>query len=129
MPMKRGIQLGSFPGTLIKILLCFALMAQAALGLDVAKLPKSANDLLRAEKRLKLTPRQKVKISQIYTWALMGIDRLVRDEEDEAVIQAKANALYAKSLKSGLKVLTPKQRSLWKKFQLPDPKIPKRAPK
>lgn len=127
--MKRVIQLGSFPGTLIKILLCFALMAQAASGLDFAKLPKSANDLLRAEKRLKLTPRQKVKISRIYTWALMGIDRLAREEKDEAVIQAKTNVLYEKSLKSGLKVLTPKQRSLWKKSQLPDPKIPKKAPK
>ena len=127
--MKRVIQLGSFPGTLIKILLCFALMAQAASGLDCAKLPKSANDLLRAEKRLKLTPRQKVKISRIYTWALMGIDRLAREEKDEAVIQAKTNVLYEKSLKSGLKVLTPKQRSLWKKSQLPDHKIPKKAPK
>lgn len=99
-------------------------MSSVGLGQKAADLPKSANDLLQAEKRLELPPRQKVKITRIYKWALTGADWLGRDERDQAIVRAKIKNLFERSMMNGLKVLTPKQRSLWKKSQRPDPKMP-----
>ncbi|MDB2674298.1 hypothetical protein N9Y81_05025 [Akkermansiaceae bacterium] len=104
------------------------MMSSVGLGEKANGLPKSANDLLQAEKRLELTPKQKVKITRIYQWALTGADWLGRDERDQAIIRAKTKNLFERSLKDGLKVLTPKQRKLWQKPRLPEPKVPKKVP-
>lgn len=116
------------PG-LAKRLFCllFALgcLSPAGRAGGIEKMPKSANDLLLAGKRLELTLKQKMEISKVYQWAASACDWHARSIKEEAVLWQKYREAFSRSLEKGIKILTPRQRKLWRKSQLPDPKTPK----
>ena len=88
---------------------------------------QGADALLLAEKRLELSPKQKVAIKKIHDWTIKELDWNARnnDELNYAKYVAKKKAVWKRSLTSALKLLTPKQAKLWHKSQAPDPKTPK----
>lgn len=92
----------------------------------VREIPSNANDLLLAGKRLELTKKQTIKIKKIFDRAVLELDWIARTAgQDRKRYELKMKSILAKSLRDGLKVLSPEQRKRWQKSQAPDPKEPR----
>ena len=102
------------------------LLSSSALGEEKKKPVLSVRDLLLASERLQLTNKQETSLTKIERRMISELDWLARTQSDREKRTLKFKTVQMKSLESGLKLLNPEQKKLWRQSQAPDPKPPKK---